>query len=119
MLLIRIRRGRRDVRRWLSQGGDQEVARSPQPTRGSSFAKTHGCSARGFILCSFLLLASLAPVHGQDPKANELRYEELPNFGMVNEKLYRGGQPRKGGVRRLVALGVNTIINLRDETKAL
>ena len=81
---------------------------------GSSFAKTHG-STRCFILCSFLLLASLASVHGQDLKANELRYEELPNFGMVNEKLYRGGQPRKGGVRRLAALGVNTIINLRDD----
>ena len=90
----------------------QEV---PSVLGGSSFAKTHGCSARCFILCSFLLLASLASVHGQDLKANELRYEELPNFGMVNEKLYRGGQPRKGGVRRLAALGVNTIINLRDD----
>ena len=85
---------------------------------GSSLAKRHGCSARCFILYSFLLLALLAPVHGQDSRANELRYQELPNFGRVNEKLYRGGQPRKGGVRRLAALGVNTIINLRDDDES-
>lgn len=47
---------------------------------GSSFAKTHGCSERCFLLCSFLLLAALAQVHGPVPEANELRYQELPNL---------------------------------------
>lgn len=41
------------------------------------------------------------------------RYPELPNFHRVNERLYRGGQPRAGGIQRLAALGINTIINLR------
>lgn len=41
------------------------------------------------------------------------RYPELPNFHRVNERLYRGGQPRAGGIQRLAALGVNTIVNLR------
>jgi protein tyrosine phosphatase (PTP) superfamily phosphohydrolase (DUF442 family) len=31
----------------------------------------------------------------------------------VSERLYRGGQPRAGGVGRLRELGINTIINLR------
>ena len=68
-----------------------------------------------FIICSLLLFASVARVQGQDPKLKQDHYEELPNFGRVNEKLYRGGQPRKGGISRLAALGVNTIINLRDD----
>jgi len=38
---------------------------------------------------------------------------ELPRFQQVNEKLYRSGQPRKGGLTRLRELGINTIINLR------
>jgi tyrosine-protein phosphatase SIW14 len=42
------------------------------------------------------------------------RFKELPNFGRVNERLYRGGQPREGGMQKLKALGVNTVINLRD-----
>lgn len=43
------------------------------------------------------------------------RYAELPNFHKVNERLYRGGQPRKGGIQRLAALGINTIVNLRAD----
>jgi len=42
-------------------------------------------------------------------------YSELPNFQQVNERLYRGAQPRKGGLRRLAALGVKTVVNLRDD----
>jgi uncharacterized protein (TIGR01244 family) len=45
----------------------------------------------------------------------EQTYAELPNFHAVNARLYRGGQPREGGLRRLAALGVKTVINLRDD----
>lgn len=37
----------------------------------------------------------------------------LPNFLRVNEQLYRGGQPTEEGLRRLAALGVRTVVNLR------
>ena len=48
-------------------------------------------------------------------RAAEQTYAELPNFHTVNARLYRGGQPRAGGLQRLAALGVKTIINLRDD----
>jgi protein tyrosine/serine phosphatase len=38
---------------------------------------------------------------------------DLPRFQQVSEKLYRSGQPRDGGLKRLRELGINTIINLR------
>ncbi len=38
----------------------------------------------------------------------------LYNFAKVNEKLYRGGQPDALGLERLKALGVKSIINLRQ-----
>lgn len=44
-------------------------------------------------------------------------YEELPRFSQVSERLYRGAQPRRGGVTQLVELGVNTIINLRGASE--
>lgn len=45
----------------------------------------------------------------------EQTYAELPNFHAVNAHLYRGGQPRAGGLQRLAALGVKTVVNLRDD----
>lgn len=41
---------------------------------------------------------------------------ELPRFQQVSEKLYRSGQPRNGGLKRLRELGINTIINLRGSS---
>ena len=58
-------------------------------------------------LLATLALAALAQV--------EPRYHELPNLHQVNQQLYRGGQPRDGGLRRLKTLGVKTIVNLRGE----
>lgn len=56
-----------------------------------------------------LLLNSLALAQ------TEQRYAELPNFHQVNAGLYRGGQPKPGGFKRLSALGIKTVINLRDD----
>lgn len=62
-----------------------------------------------------LFLVSLAQAQ------SDTKYKELPNFFKINDRLYRGGQPRKGGIKKLSELGVKTIINLRresDETRA-
>jgi protein tyrosine phosphatase (PTP) superfamily phosphohydrolase (DUF442 family) len=45
-------------------------------------------------------------------------YAELPNLHRVSVRLYRGGQPRPGGLARLSALGVDTIVNLRGRGAA-
>src|SRR5712691_9446767 len=42
-------------------------------------------------------------------------YDELPNFHQVNEKLYRGAQPKKDGIKRLAQMGIKTILNLRGQ----
>ena len=44
-------------------------------------------------------------------------YAELPRFKQVSERLYRGAQPRDGGLSRLRDLGINTIINLRGASE--
>jgi protein tyrosine/serine phosphatase len=46
---------------------------------------------------------------------NESRYPELPNFHQVNSQLYRGAQPRAGGLQKLKAIGIKTIVNLRGK----
>jgi tyrosine-protein phosphatase SIW14 len=52
---------------------------------------------------------------GPEASDAEASYAELPNFHRVNALLYRGGQPRAGGLARLAALGVKTVLNLRDD----
>lgn len=46
-------------------------------------------------------------------QSSEPRYRELPNFHQVNQGLYRGAQPREGGIQKLAALGIKTVLNLR------
>ncbi len=51
----------------------------------------------------------------------EVRYPELPNFHLINSQLYRGAQPKAGGLQKLKAMGIKTIVNLRgedDQTRA-
>src|ERR1700694_4976491 len=62
------------------------------------------------FLASALLLALAFDALGQ-----EVRYAELPNFHQVNSQLYRGAQPQPGGLEKLKALGVTTIVNLRGK----
>jgi protein tyrosine/serine phosphatase len=44
-------------------------------------------------------------------------YDDLPRFRQVSERLYRGAQPREGGICRLRELGINTIVNLRGPSE--
>lgn len=61
-------------------------------------------------LMLLLLSAPASPAQESEPRARA-----VPNFHQVNDRLYRGGQPHEGGLRKLAALGVNTVINLRDD----
>jgi tyrosine-protein phosphatase SIW14 len=64
------------------------------------------------ILTLVLVLALItSPALTQD----NARYKELPNFHRVNERLFRGGQPRPGGFELLNRLGIKTVVNLRDD----
>jgi len=46
---------------------------------------------------------------------SEPRVRELPNFQKVNDRLYRGAQPGTGAMKKLAALGIKTVVNLRGE----
>jgi protein tyrosine/serine phosphatase len=62
------------------------------------------------LVAAFALFASVANAQDTAPG-----YKELPNFHAVNARLFRGGQPREGGLKKLASLGIKTIINLRDD----
>lgn len=68
----------------------------------------HAVSSVAFVL---VLLSTTASA--QDVTS----YAELPRFQQVSERLYRGAQPRDGGLTKLRELGINTVINLRGTSK--
>jgi tyrosine-protein phosphatase SIW14 len=47
--------------------------------------------------------------------AEKVHIAGVPNAGKISEHLYRGAQPQAGGLERLKALGVTTIVDLRSE----
>lgn len=75
--------------------------------RGSARSGRAGISA---VLAVVLTLWAPAGLAREAP-----RYPELPNLHKVNDHLYRGGQPRNGGIRKLLEVGIRTIINLRGQ----
>jgi protein tyrosine phosphatase (PTP) superfamily phosphohydrolase (DUF442 family) len=56
---------------------------------------------------ALLLLSAFASAQDAADRAG------LPRFHQVSERLFRGGQPRAGGIRRLAELGIDTVVNLR------
>ena len=43
------------------------------------------------------------------------QYPGLPRFGVVSTQLYRGGQPENRGFAELKGLGIDLVVNLRNE----
>ena len=60
-------------------------------------------------LSLFLLFVSTADWQSLGDTKN------LPNLHKVNDKLFRGGQPKKAGFAQLKQMGVATVIDLRDD----
>ena len=74
-----------------------------------------------FIVCALLLCAATDYARAQEASLDQKQQSEaLPRFGRVNERLYRGAQPRKEGFKQLAERGITTVINLRnDDERAL
>jgi protein tyrosine phosphatase (PTP) superfamily phosphohydrolase (DUF442 family) len=60
-----------------------------------------------------LLVVALILLSARTSAQDATSYAELPRFQHVSERVYRGAQPRDGGLIRLRELGINTVINLR------
>ena len=69
---------------------------------------------RAFVCFAFVW--ALAGFAAERPATWAVKMERagLPNLHKVDAKLYRSAQPTAEGMTNLVALGVKTVINLRD-----
>ena len=58
-----------------------------------------------------LILAASSTAFSQDIKAGIT----IKNFGQMDDRFYRGGQPKEDEYKELAALGIGTVIDLRDD----
>jgi protein tyrosine/serine phosphatase len=68
------------------------------------------------ILLATVGIASLA--FGQNSPSNNFSNIKIKNFGQMDERFYRGGQPKDSDFKDLAALGVKTVIDLRDDAQS-
>jgi tyrosine-protein phosphatase SIW14 len=73
------------------------------------FLTTVGCSARH----------NQASAPGQPPFAEKIRVARVPDFGKVNDFLYRGGQPKGEGLEELKKFRIDTVVDLRGELQGV
>ncbi len=73
-----------------------------------SYAKATAIAALMFAFAA----ASLAKTHS-DAKFSNVK---ISNFGQMDERFYRGGRPKQKDFATLKALGINTVIDLTDNT---
>lgn len=67
--------------------------------------------AAATMIAVALLLLTVA----QAAQRNESVRSKIDNFGCINEKFYRGAQPKSGDYENLAAMGVKTIIDLQQD----
>src|SRR5262249_1266005 len=70
-----------------------------------------------FLACSMVMTALAGQDRKQEP-AQQKKVESIENFGQVNSHIYRGGQPKGEDYRRLAALGIKTIVDLRGDRES-
>jgi protein tyrosine/serine phosphatase len=66
-----------------------------------------------FALTTLLFLASLA--NGQDAASSTFQAIKIKNFGQMDERFFRGAQPKQTDYKDLAILGIKTVIDLRAD----
>ena len=71
-----------------------------------------------FFAAIALILASQISAFSQETQKTDLSTVTIKNFGQMDERFFRGGQPKENDYSQLAALGIKTVIDLQDEPRA-
>ena len=69
-----------------------------------------------FVLSAILSLAAIASA--QETAKSDTPTVKIKNFGQMDDRFFRGGQPKEKDYKDLAKLGIRTIIDLRDDPEA-
>ena len=75
-----------------------------------------------FFAAIALILASQISVFSQEIQKTDVSPDvskvTIKNFGQMDERFFRGGQPKENDYHQLAALGIKTVIDLQNEPRA-
>lgn len=78
-------------------------------------------SRRSFLSVLFgvvaLVLAAQVLAFSQEVEKAETNNVTIKNFGQMDDRFYRGAQPKETDYQQLAALGIKTVIDLQIDTK--
>ena len=64
-----------------------------------------------------LVLASQISAFAQELNNTNVSNVTIKNFGQMDDRFYRGAQPKENAYTELTALGIHTVIDLQDDPK--
>ncbi|MCU1266398.1 MAG: protein tyrosine/serine phosphatase [Acidobacteria bacterium] len=64
-----------------------------------------------------LIVGMSAIAFAQEQNSNS-QSSKIKNFGRMDERFYRGAQPKEGDYQSLASLGIKTVIDLRDDPES-
>ncbi len=70
------------------------------------------------LIASFLLIAGATSISLAQDKDSNFQSIRIKNFGQMDDRFYRGGQPKETDYKDLASLGVKTVIDLRDDPES-
>jgi protein tyrosine/serine phosphatase len=62
-----------------------------------------------------LVLASSITAFTQELNKSDVSKVSIKNFGQMDDRFFRGGQPKQDEYKELAALGISTVIDLQDD----
>ena len=71
-----------------------------------------------FAVISLVLAASTTAFSQENTQTNLATNVNIKNFGQMDERFFRGGQPKENDYQQLAALGIKTVVDLREDPKA-
>ncbi|MDQ1708018.1 MAG: tyrosine-protein phosphatase [Pyrinomonadaceae bacterium] len=66
------------------------------------------------FLALIFVLSAVAPATAHDSSFANIH---IKNFGQMDERFYRGGQPKEADYKALAELGIKTVIDLRKDSE--
>jgi len=70
------------------------------------------------LLVLTIIFALAAVVTAQEAGVSKAPAVKIKNFGQMDERFFRGAQPKEKDYKDLASLGIKTVIDLRDDPEA-
>ena len=74
-------------------------------------------SFRSLVATIFTVLALAIVAQAQEATSQNFSSIKIKNFGQMDERFYRGAQPKEQDFKTLAAIGIKTVIDLTEDPK--